>query len=204
MNLAALIVTATLALPVASAQTTAATPHTGTHPHPHTAATKAATAPAPAEASGPELPPGVPSADGKVETAYALTYIDTKIGEGELATPNQFYTVHYTGWLASDGAKFDSSVDRGEPITFPQGAHQVIPGWDTGFAGMHIGGKRRLFIPYQLAYGDRGRPPVIPAKSDLIFDIELIAVSATPPAPPSAPPAPASSQTPQSTQKHPE
>jgi peptidylprolyl isomerase len=59
--------------------------------------------------------------------------------------------------------------------------HQVVAGWDTGFAGMRVGGKRRLFIPYQLAYGESGRPPVIPAKSDLIFDIELVAASATPP-----------------------
>ncbi|MGH9596666.1 MAG: FKBP-type peptidyl-prolyl cis-trans isomerase, partial [Edaphobacter sp.] len=99
-----------------------------------------------------------------------------------------WYTVRYTGWL-TDGTKFDSSYDHpgGEPITFPQGAHRVIPGWDTGFQGMHIGGKRRLFIPYQLAYGEAGRPPHIPAKSDLIFDIELVSVSDNPPAPPTPP-----------------
>ena len=101
-----------------------------------------------------------------------------------MAEPGQFYTVHYTGWLASDGSKFDSSLDRNEPITFAQGAHRVIPGWDGGFLGMHVGGKRRLFIPYQLAYGERGKPPVIPAKSDLVFDIELIAAGDTPPPPP--------------------
>jgi peptidylprolyl isomerase len=96
--------------------------------------------------------------------------------------PRKFYTVHYTGWL-TDGTKFDSSVDRGTPITFPYGARQVIPGWDTGFEGMHVGGKRRLYIPYQLAYGEPGRPPVIPAKADLIFDIELVDMSDTPPQP---------------------
>jgi peptidylprolyl isomerase len=128
-----------------------------------------------------------------VESAFALRYIDIKAGDGTEAQPNQFYTVHYTGWLASDGSKFDSSVDRNEPITFQQGVHRVIPGWDYGFAGMHIGGKRRLFIPYQLAYGERGRPPVIPPKGDLIFDIELLAASDTeppPPPPPAAPPQP--------------
>ena len=122
-----------------------------------------------------------------MHTAYALKYIDTKVGTGDLATVNKFYTVHYTGWLAADGKKFDSSVDRGAPITFPVGAHRVIPGWDTGFAGMHIGGKRRLFIPYQLAYGETGHPPVIPAKADLIFDVELISISDKPPAPPKPP-----------------
>ena len=126
-----------------------------------------------------------------MHTAYALKYIDTKIGTGDLAMINKFYTVHYTGWLAADGKKFDSSVDRGAPITFPVGAHRVIPGWDTGFAGMHIGGKRRLFIPYQLAYGETGHPPVIPAKADLIFDVELISISDKPPTPPRPPTPPA-------------
>jgi peptidylprolyl isomerase len=132
-----------------------------------------------------------------MHTAYALRYIDIKTGTGELAEPNKFYTVHYTGWLASDGTKFDSSVDRGTPFTFLAGAHRVIPGWDTGFEGMHVGGKRRLFIPYQLAYGENGRG-AIPPKADLIFDIELLSVSDTPPAPPMPPSPP---QQPQSTAK---
>ena len=108
------------------------------------------------------------------KTTYSLTYVDTVIGTGALAQPGKFYTVHYTGYLP-DGTKFDSSVDRGEPISFPYGKHHVIQGWDTAFEGMHIGGKRRLFIPYQLAYGEAGRPPVIPAKAELIFDVEFIA-----------------------------
>jgi len=107
-------------------------------------------------------------------TTYSLNYVDTQIGTGALAIPGKFYTVHYTGYLA-DGTKFDSSVDRGEPITFPYGKHRVIQGWDTGFEGMRVGGKRRLFIPYQLAYGDAGRPPVIPAKATLVFDVEFVA-----------------------------
>jgi peptidylprolyl isomerase len=108
------------------------------------------------------------------KTTYSLTYVDTVVGTGPLAQPGKFYTVHYTGYLP-DGTKFDSSVDRGEPISFPYGKHRVIQGWDTAFEGMRIGGKRRLFIPYQLGYGEAGRPPVIPAKSELIFDVEFIA-----------------------------
>lgn len=160
--------------------------------HTSTTATHRRTTPCPAENPAPPLPPGIPPATGKTESAFALRYIDIKAGDGAEAQPNQFYTVHYTGWLASDGTKFDSSLDRSEPITFQQGLHRVIPGWDYGFAGMHVGGKRRLFIPYQLAYGERGRPPVIGPKSDLIFDIELLAASDTepPPPPPVAPPQP--------------
>jgi peptidylprolyl isomerase len=146
-------------------------------------------------------PPNIPKVVGIPKTAYALRYIDTVVGSGPLAESSvlgaseadskiKWYSVRYTGWL-TNGTKFDSSYDHpgGEPITFPAGAHRVIPGWDTGFQGMHVGGKRRLFIPYQLAYGEAGRPPHIPAKSDLIFDIELVTMSDTPPAP-KAPPAP--------------
>ena len=124
-------------------------------------------------------------------TTISLVYVDTKIGTGPLAQPHMFYTVHYTGYLP-DGTKFDSSVDRNEPFTFPYGGHRVIAGWDTGFEGMHVGGKRRLFVPYQLGYGDSGHPPVIPARSELIFDVELISQSATQPAPKAPPAAPAS------------
>jgi peptidylprolyl isomerase len=116
------------------------------------------------------------------------------VGTGPLAESRKYYTVHYTGWL-TDGTKFDSSVDRGTPITFPYGARQVIPGWDTGFEGMHVGGKRRLFIPYQLAYGESGRPPVIPAKADLIFDIELVDQFDTPPMPKPTPAPPTQPET---------
>ncbi|HEX4575798.1 MAG TPA: FKBP-type peptidyl-prolyl cis-trans isomerase, partial [Edaphobacter sp.] len=127
---------------------------------------------------------------GLESSSFSLNYIDAKIGTGELAAPHKWYTVHYTGYLV-DGTKFDSSYDHpgAEPFTVAYGQHQVIPGWDTGFDGMHVGGKRRLFIPYQLAYGANGKPPRIPAKSDLIFDIELVSISDTPPVP-KAPPAP--------------
>jgi peptidylprolyl isomerase len=173
------------AAPAYSAAQTTPTPQTSAHP---TRTHHASGAAKPAADTGPKLPANIPPAQGTLETAYALKYIDIKPGDGPVAEPNQFYTVHYTGWLASDGTKFDASVDRGEPITFFQGAHRVIAGWDTGFSGMRVGGKRRVFIPYQLAYGEQGRPPVIPPKSDLIFDLELISVSATPPPPPAAAP----------------
>ncbi len=133
----------------------------------------------------------IPHVAGIPKTLYALKYIDIKIGTGPLAQPQKFYTVHYTSWF-TDGKKFDSSYDRGEPITFPYGAKRVITGWDTGFEGMHVGGKRRLFIPYQLAYGILGNPAHgMPAKANLIFDVELIGISDTPPAPPARPAAPA-------------
>ncbi len=114
---------------------------------------------------------------------YSLDYVDTETGKGDLARQGKWLTVHYTGYLAMDGTKFDSSKDRGQPISFPYGAHQVIQGWDTGFEGMRIGGKRRLYIPYELAYGEAGKGP-IPAKSELIFDVELISQSDTRPTPP--------------------
>jgi peptidylprolyl isomerase len=175
----------------ASAQTTPSTTPkkatTATHRSTTAAKTAATPAAAPvAAASLKDTPPGVPKVEGTPKPLYALRYIDTVIGTGPIAVPRKYYTVHYTGWT-TDGTKFDSSVDRGEPITFPYGARQVIPGWDTGFEDMHVGGKRRLYIPYQLAYGADGRPPVIPAKADLIFDIELIGMSDTPPTPPPAP-----------------
>ena len=101
-----------------------------------------------------------------------------------LAEPRKCLFAHYTGWL-TDGTKFDSSRDtmpNGQPrtpIAFPQGARRVIAGWDLGFEGMRVGGQRRLFIPYQLAYGEAGRPPRIPERATLIFDVELMAVADT-------------------------
>jgi peptidylprolyl isomerase len=182
-----------------AAFTTIATAQTATTKPATTATHHAATTTAAAKST---TPPNIPKVVGIPKTIYALKYVDTLVGTGPLVEPSiigtsmadskiKLYSVRYTGWL-TDGTKFDSSYDHpgGEPITFPAGIHRVIPGWDTGFQGMHIGGKRRLFIPYQLAYGEAGRPPKIPAKSDLIFDIELVSVSDTPPAPPVDPNSP--------------
>jgi peptidylprolyl isomerase len=176
-------------LALLAAVTTAATAQTTTTPK--TTTTTAAHHTTTAKST---TPPNIPKVVGIPKTLYALKYIDTKIGTGPLAEPSilgtsqadskvMWYTVHYTGWL-TDGTKFDSSFDHpgGEPLTFPAGVHRVIIGWDTGFQGMHVGGKRRLFIPYQLAYGDAGKAPIT-AKANLIFDIELVAVSNKPPAP---------------------
>src|SRR3954447_8007059 len=99
--------------------------------------------------------------DAKVVTTKSgLKYIDEKVGDGPEAKKDDTVDVHYTGWL-KDGTKFDSSRDRGEPLTFKIGAKRVIPGWEEGVAGMKAGGKRKLIIPPDLAYGARGFPPVI-------------------------------------------
>jgi peptidylprolyl isomerase len=137
--------------------------------------------------------PGLRETLGLETTTISLDYVDTKIGTGELAAPHKWYTIHYTGYLV-DGTKFDSSVDRGKPIVVAYGQHHVIPGWDTGFDGMRVGGKRRLFIPYQLAYGANPNGQ-IPAKSELVFDVELVSQSDEDPQPKTAP-APSGSTTP--------
>lgn len=171
------------------------------------------TAPKAAAASSastaPKLPPGIPVVHGIVKPLLTLRYEEIKIGTGALAEPGKLYKVKYTGYRAADGVKFDSSEDHrrpvldkdgkpengpdgkpvlgeAEPMSFPQGMGRLIPGFDQGFAGMKIGGKRRLFIPWQLAYGTRDIPergtdhPGIPAKSDLIFDVELVEVTDLP------------------------
>jgi peptidylprolyl isomerase len=130
---------------------------------------------APAAPATPPLPKNIPPAKAPVKVQFALRYQDITVGTGDEAQPGEFYSVNYTGWLASDGTKFDSSYDRGQAFEFMQGRRSVIVGWDEGFVGMKVGGKRRLFIPYQLAYGVAGRGQ-IPAKADLIFDVELMGV----------------------------
>jgi uncharacterized damage-inducible protein DinB len=133
----------------------------------------------------PDLPPTIPKVDGSPKEAAVFRYIDTVPGTGDTARPGQKYRVHYTGWLR-DGKKFDSSVDRNEPFESVQGRRQVIAGWEAGFEGMKVGGKRRLFVPYQMAYGEKGSAPVIPAKAELIFDVELLGVTDVPETPPAA------------------
>ncbi|MHB1352566.1 MAG: FKBP-type peptidyl-prolyl cis-trans isomerase [Thiobacillus sp.] len=105
-----------------------------------------------------------------------LVIEDLVVGNGDTATPGQFVSVHYTGWL-TNGQKFDSSVDRGDPFEFKLGAGQVIAGWDQGVAGMQIGGKRKLTIPPNLGYGARGAGGVIPPNATLVFEVELLAVN---------------------------
>lgn len=170
------------------------------------AAPSKATAAAMTSSNAFKLPPGIPRVRGVIKTAFSLRYQDVKIGTGADAEPNKVYKVLYTGWLAADGHKFDSSEDHRQPVMGPdgkpvlgedgkpklgepqplpfmQGFGRIIPGFDQGFEGMKVGGKRRLFIPWQLAYGARGRPgpdpahPGIPPKADLIFDVELVDVS---------------------------
>jgi peptidylprolyl isomerase len=107
------------------------------------------------------------------KTASGLQYIDTVVGTGPMPKTGQRVTVHYTGTL-KNGTKFDSSVDRGQPFTFVIGVGQVIRGWDEGVATMKVGGKRKLMIPPNLGYGERGAGNLIPPNSDLIFDVELL------------------------------
>jgi peptidylprolyl isomerase len=179
-------------------------------------------------------PPGIPPAEGTLKTAFTLRYQDIKVGTGDTAEPGKQYIFHYTAWLAADGKQFDTSYDHRskimdknqkpvkdangkdelgppQPLTITQGAQGIehaLTGLDQGFEGMRVGGKRRIIIPYQLAFGARERPspgpdlPVgIPPKSDLIFDVELLAVNdppekhkhsmGAPPHPPTTPGAPA-------------
>lgn len=117
--------------------------------------------------------PGAPAAGEMKTTPSGLMYFDMVEGTGaQPSGPAAQVTVHYTGWL-TDGTKFDSSVDRGQPATFPLGG--VIRGWTEGVGSMKVGGKRKLLIPSSLAYGDQGRPS-IPGKATLIFDVELLNV----------------------------
>jgi peptidylprolyl isomerase len=127
------------------------------------------------EDSGPPPAPGEPTFSDS-----GLGIIDIEIGTGETPEPGQTLVVHYTGWVSEDGTKFDSSLDRGTPFEFPLGAGRVIAGWDEGLATMKVGGKRRLIIPAELAYGEEGRPPTIPPNAELTFDIEFVEIKESP------------------------
>jgi len=119
-------------------------------------------------------------------TASGLQYVIIEEGSGEMPEPGGLVEVHYTGTL-EDGTKFDSSYDRGEPIQFSLGQGQVIPGWDEGIGLLNVGGKARLVIPPELAYGERGAGGVIPPNATLIFEVELVSAEPPPPPPPEAP-----------------
>lgn len=190
----------------ASAQTAPKTPS----PAPSTAkAAPAAHSASSAASPGLNLPAGVPRiAHGPLKISFALRYEDIRIGTGAEGEPDKLWHIKYTGWRAADGIKFDSWDDHRQPIAgadgkpelgpdgkpklgepepmaVPQGMGRVIPGFDYGVAGMRVGGKRRLFIPWQMAYGthnipDRPDHPGIPPKSDIIFDVELVEVTDMP------------------------
>ena len=106
----------------------------------------------------------------------SLQIEDLQLGDGAEAVKGKDITVHYTGWL-TDGTKFDSSIDRRQPLTITLGVGQVIKGWDEGFAGMKVGGKRKLTIPPEMGYGARGAGGVIPPNASLVFEVELLRVS---------------------------
>jgi FKBP-type peptidyl-prolyl cis-trans isomerase FkpA len=110
-----------------------------------------------------------------ITTASGLKYEDLVEGTGAAAKSGDNVSVHYTGWL-TDGTKFDSSLDRRSPFGFSLGAGRVIKGWDEGVAGMKVGGKRKLHIPADLAYGSRGAGGVIPPNSELVFEVELLKI----------------------------
>lgn len=112
-----------------------------------------------------------------------LKLVDNKVGDGREAEAGLVVKVHYTGWLYDSekkdfkGKKFDSSLDRNDPLEFSLGIGQVIKGWDEGVQGMKIGGKRTIFIPSIMGYGSRGAGDVIPPNADLIFDVELLGLN---------------------------
>ena len=134
---------------------------------------------APAPATAPAAAPAKKESKMVVKTESGLGYEDLVVGTGPSPAPGQTCVMHYTGWLwvnGAKGAKFDSSVDRGEPFEFPIGRGRVIKGWDEGVATMKVGGKRTLLIPPHLGYGTRGAGNVIPPDATLFFEVELLGV----------------------------
>lgn len=133
--------------------------------------------------SSEEQPPDqeLPTPQTVSESEYTVTesglkYHDLTVGDGDEAAAGQQVTVHYHGWLQSNGTLFDSSILRGQPFSFELGAGRVIEGWDEGVAGMKVGGTRQLVIPPDLAYGAQGAGNSIPPNATLIFEVELLAV----------------------------
>ena len=184
--------------------------HAQTASKPASSAAKPATAThTAAAASTVKYPPGKHASPGVPKTAFSLRYQELKVGTGADAEPMKMYKVKYTGWRAADGVVFDSwdqhpapvldkdgkpvmgddgkpKMGDPQPASFPVGMGRMIPGFDQGFTGMKVGGVRRIFIPWQLGYGTRAMPdrgadhPGIPAKSDLVFDVELVEITDLP------------------------
>lgn len=123
-----------------------------------------------------EQPAAAPEKGPVTEDVTELVIKDTKVGNGAEAKSGQSVTVNYTGYL-TDGTKFDSSLDAGQPFTFALGAGEVIKGWDEGVEGMKVGGTRTLTIPPAMGYGDQGAGGVIPPGATLYFEVELLAVN---------------------------
>jgi peptidylprolyl isomerase len=133
-------------------------------------------APAGAAVTTPAAPAPAAAGPKEITTSSGLHYTDLVVGNGPLAEDGMKVSVHYTGWL-TNGTKFDSSLDRGQPFSFELGASQVIVGWDEGVKGMRVGGKRKLVIPPELGYGERGAGGgVIPPNATLVFEVELLNV----------------------------
>ncbi len=224
------------ALAVCAGAQTAPTSSTASSAKAKTQAAASVKSTASAAATEPwiKLPPGVPRVvHGPVRVPFSLRYEDIKVGDGPEGEPNKVWHIKYTGWRAADGVQFDTWADHkqfvikdgkpetgpdgkpvmgdAEPLAIPQGVGRVIPGFDWGLAGMKIGGKRRIFIPWQLAYGtheipDRPDHPGIPAKADLIFDVELVEVTEMPaphPMMPGMPPHPGANVQPNAAPAHP-
>ncbi len=186
--------------------------HAQTAPKPSAPAAKPATAAKAASTATAGLvkyPPGRKADLAPRKTLFSLRVQDLKVGTGPAAEPMKMYKLKYTGWRAADGVIFDSwdqhptpvvgedgkpemgpdgkpKTSPPQPVTFPVGMGRMIPGFDQGFAGMHVGGIRRIFVPWQLGYGTRAMPdrgpdhPGIPAKSDLVFEVELIEMTDLP------------------------
>jgi FKBP-type peptidyl-prolyl cis-trans isomerase len=125
--------------------------------------------------SSPAQTPPTTTPTRPVVNVTDLKIEDTRVGTGAVAEAGKNVTVHYTGWL-TNGTKFDSSKDSGQPFTFQLGTGQVIKGWDQGVAGMKVGGMRKLTIPPSLGYGASGAGGAIPPNATLIFEVELLKV----------------------------
>jgi len=125
--------------------------------------------------AAPAAPAAQPTGVGVHRLASGLVYEDLVVGNGRIAETGLRVNVHYTGWL-TDGTKFDSSLDSGQPLSFTLGNQEMIAGWDQGIKGMRVGGRRKLTVPPDLGYGAKGSDSVIPPNATLVFEIQLLGV----------------------------